>query len=60
MQVTLPGKELQAVASSSSIAEVTVGPGFDVATLGLYSAFGTANVNAFNLTVGKVQIASSG
>ena len=48
------------MATSSSIAEVTIGPGFDVETLSIYSAFGTANINAFNLTAGRVQVASSG
>ena len=60
LQVYLPATELTAVASSSSIWEVTVGPGFSVGTLNIYSAFGTANLNAFNLTAGQVNVASSG
>ena len=56
----LPAKQLKTVASSSGLGQVTVGPGFDVETLSLYSAFGTGNVNVFNLTAKTVNVASSG
>ena len=60
LQVYLPKDSLTSVAVSSPIAEVTVGPGFDVPILDVFSAFGTGNLNVFNATIVDLGISTSG
>ena len=60
LQIYLPAESLAAVVLANTIAEITIGPGFSSATLELYSAFSTGNINVFNATVQQLTIGSSG
>ena len=60
MQVYLPEDSLTSVAVTSPTAEVTIGPGFDVPVLDVFSAFGTGNLNVFNATIVDLGIGTSG
>ena len=60
MQVFLPSTELMEVAVISPLGDVTIGPGFDVPSLAVSSAFTTGSAYILDSSIGDLYLASSG
>lgn len=60
MQITVPSDALWGLFVSSPIAEVTVGPGFNVPRFTAAASYSSGNINLIDITVGTLAVQTSG